>query len=112
MTRTASQVLQLFEQNLYPIHEEDWPDSGHEEYVPYDIIAPHEAQALNNHGQTLQRLAERGGLSWGELMAILTDSKWSTAIKWSTAFKGDRSKMRLAVLNYIAERKAVQDENG
>jgi hypothetical protein len=35
------------------------------EYIPYDIIKPHEEQALKNHcGQTLDRLAARGGLSW------------------------------------------------
>lgn len=45
------------------------------EYIPYDVIKPHEDQALKNHGQTLDRLAERGGLSWAEAYAVLTDSK-------------------------------------
>ena len=46
------------------------------EYIPYDIIKPHEEQALKNHcGQTLDRLAARGGLSWAEAHAVLTDSK-------------------------------------
>ena len=37
------------------------------EYIPYDIIKPHEEQALKNHcGQTLDILAARGGLSWSE----------------------------------------------
>ena len=44
------------------------------EYIPYDIIKPHEEQALKNHcGQTLDRLAARGGLSWAEAYAVLTD---------------------------------------
>jgi len=31
--------------------------------IPWNIIAPHEAQALINHcGQDLQKLASRGGL--------------------------------------------------
>lgn len=46
------------------------------EYIPYDVIKPHEEQALKNHcGQTLERLAKRGGLSWTEAYAVLTDSK-------------------------------------
>lgn len=50
-------------------------NKGHE-YIPYDVIKPHEEQALKNHGgQTLDRLAERGGLSWAEAYAVLTDSK-------------------------------------
>ena len=41
------------------------------EYIPYDVIKPHEEQALKNHcGQTLDRLAERGGLSWAEAYAV------------------------------------------
>ena len=48
------------------------------EYIPYDIIKPHEEQALKNHcGQTLDRLAARGGLSWSEAYAVLTDSKFT-----------------------------------
>ncbi len=41
--------------------------------VPWDIIAPHERQAQLNHGQSLERLAERGGLSPREFVAVMTD---------------------------------------
>jgi hypothetical protein len=41
--------------------------------VPYDLVKRHEKQALANHGQTVDRLAERGGLSWLELLLVLTD---------------------------------------
>lgn len=45
------------------------------EYIPYGVIAAHEKQALKNHsGQTLQILASRGGLSWFEAYAVLTDT--------------------------------------
>ncbi len=44
--------------------------------LPWSIIEPHEAQALKNHGQTLERLAERGGLSACEAVAILEDRSW------------------------------------
>jgi len=41
--------------------------------IPWEIIAPHEKQALYNHDQTLQRLAERGGLCSQEALATLND---------------------------------------
>jgi hypothetical protein len=46
------------------------------EAVPWEIVAPHERQADRNHGQTLRRLAERGGLSLCELAAVLEDRKY------------------------------------
>lgn len=39
--------------------------------IPWALVAPHEQQALDNHGQTLQRLAARGGLSPSELVAVI-----------------------------------------
>ena len=50
------------------------------EYIPWDAIAPHEAQALRNHHQTLERLAERGGLSWVETYAVLTDNHFMSVM--------------------------------
>ena len=44
--------------------------------IPWESIAPHEAQALKNHGQSLEKLASRGGLSWCEALAVLRDSKF------------------------------------
>ena len=44
--------------------------------VPLALVAEHEAQAKSNHGQTVGRLKERGGLSWCELAAVLGDRKW------------------------------------
>ena len=44
--------------------------------IPLAMIAPHEAQAWVNHGQTLARLAERGGLSACEAVAVLEDRRW------------------------------------
>ena len=40
--------------------------------VPWSLIAPYEAQAQKNHYQTLKRLAERGGLSISEAMAVMS----------------------------------------
>jgi len=42
-------------------------------WVPMWVFLPWEDRAQKNHGQTLARLAERGGLSPDEALAILTD---------------------------------------
>ncbi len=39
--------------------------------IPWGLIAPHEKQAVKNHSQTLERLAQRGGLGWVEALAVL-----------------------------------------
>jgi hypothetical protein len=44
--------------------------------IPWDLIAPFEAQALINHDQSLQRLAERGGLSPDEMLAVMENRKF------------------------------------
>jgi hypothetical protein len=42
--------------------------------IPWAAIEKHEKQALLNHSQTLKRLAQRGGLSPAEAIAVLTNS--------------------------------------
>ncbi len=45
-----------------------------QEYIPCEVLIPNEKRAMDNHGgQTLHRLAERGGLSWYEILCILED---------------------------------------
>ncbi len=44
--------------------------------IPWSVIEPHEHQALRNHDQTLERLAERGGLGPDELLAVLTGKRF------------------------------------
>ena len=44
--------------------------------IPWGLISQHEEQAYKNHGQTLKRLAERGGLSFCEALAVLEDRQW------------------------------------
>ena len=39
--------------------------------VDFRTVEPYEAQAQRNHGQTLQRLSDRGGLSPEELIAVM-----------------------------------------
>ena len=55
----------------YPVHS-----TG--ETVPWSFLAPHEPQAIKNHGQTLKRLAERGGLAWSEILDIVRGNSWGT----------------------------------
>lgn len=45
--------------------------------VPWDFIAPHERWAMNNHSQTLERLAERGGITAGEMVAVIEGRRWT-----------------------------------
>lgn len=40
-------------------------------FLPWEMVKPHERQAQRNHGQTLARLSERGGLSPSEALAVL-----------------------------------------
>lgn len=42
------------------------------------MIMRHNEQALSNHGQSLQRLAERGGLDAWEVMCVLDDVSTSS----------------------------------
>jgi len=40
------------------------------------MLEPHERQAQRNHQQTLEELADRGGLDPSEMMRVLEDRKW------------------------------------
>lgn len=44
--------------------------------IPWRVIAPHWKTAKRNHGQTLERLAERGGLAASEAVAVIEDRAW------------------------------------
>jgi hypothetical protein len=46
--------------------------------IPWSLIEPHAKQAQRNHDQTLERLAERGGLSPSEAIAVLADRQWTS----------------------------------
>lgn len=40
--------------------------------IPWAAIVPHEPQAIKNHSQSLERLAQRGGLSPQEAIAVIS----------------------------------------
>lgn len=104
-TSTTEQVLALFERhNAFPVLQ---PGHQPQEYIPYNIIAPHEAQAMRNHGgQTLQRLAERGGLDWTEILAVLRDKTWKEMGYGLHCSEEEAKKAREDVLAYVRERGA------
>jgi len=49
------------------------PAEGCPHVIPWGLIEPHELQAQTNHRQTLERLAQRGGLDMRELYYVLND---------------------------------------
>lgn len=57
---------------------ERFPILGTGRSVPWDFMAPHEEQAQVNHGQTLERLAQRGGLDPAEMLAVVEGIKWAS----------------------------------
>ncbi|CAE6900390.1 hypothetical protein [Paraburkholderia domus] len=68
----------------FPIHPSDRRDLPlAPQSIPYWIVEQHEAQAKRNHYQTVQRLKERQGCSWRELLAILTDRSFWDVPKMS-----------------------------
>jgi hypothetical protein len=56
-----------------------WPVS-----VPLALLASHEEQAKRNHSQSLQTLAERGGLSPKEILAVVLDQAYRSVESMTT----------------------------
>lgn len=50
-----------------------------QQYIPRGLLMSHENQAWENHGQSLNRLAQRGGLTWTEALAIIEGKRWKDA---------------------------------
>lgn len=46
------------------------------EYIPWFYLSGCAERALKNHGQSLETLAQRGGLSWCEALALMEDRPW------------------------------------
>lgn len=63
--------------------------------LPWSLLAPHERQAQANHGQSLERLAQRGGLGLCEAVAILEDRRWH---------RMSRAEANAALVRILAER--------
>jgi hypothetical protein len=74
LTRLAALTAKNDFPYLFPIH---LGSDGRKAYILRALIAPHEKWAQRNHSQSLQRLAERGGLGWCEALAVLENRRWS-----------------------------------
>jgi hypothetical protein len=56
--------------------------------IPWALLEGHEAQAAANHsGQSLERLAERGGVMPEEALAIIEDRKWERMPRTAATIK-------------------------
>lgn len=56
--------------------------------IPWEVIAECEERAMRNHSQTLTRLAERGGLSPCEAVAILENKPYWE--RWPGSYTKER----------------------
>lgn len=79
--------------------------------IPWAALHPHEKQAMANHGgQTLQRLASRGGLGVTEAYYILTD-KPHPWVKLTPALSAAyRSALMRLLLQFERSRETPADE--
>lgn len=62
--------------DAFPIKATTYRGEQVTEFVPFALLAPHAAQAIHNHGTTLEVLAGRGGLSTDEAVAIIENRPW------------------------------------
>lgn len=63
--------------------------------VPWAMLVPHRQRAMINHDQSLERLAERGGLTVTEILAVIDDTPWFDA---KMKYKSKTSEERQDVL--------------
>lgn len=85
--KDGKEVEPVKEIEYMPIHPDDARKFDCPTQFPMHLLS--ESQALSNHGQSLQRLKERGGLSVREILAIVGRKNWSYygGLKWPEAIK-------------------------
>lgn len=99
MTTLTDSELEAKAAKMFPIMIPYWLRTSHPRSIPWDMLQPHEAQAIRNHGsQTLARLAERGGLAPMEAICILTDREFPHDVRFHLP------EQRQAYLEYDAEK--------
>lgn len=77
-------TINMLQQRLKKIMERHFPIMKGPS-VPWVVMIPHETMCQVNHHQSLQRIAERGGLSPGEAWCVVSGidlSRRKTAIPW------------------------------
>jgi hypothetical protein len=72
MSRLAFMPIMVDRPGAMRLH----PSAPAPEPFPMELLEAHERQAFINHDQSLQMLASRGGLSPGELVALLESRRW------------------------------------
>lgn len=75
--------------------------------IPWSAIAPCEAQAERNHSQTLERLAQRGGLDPTEAIDVLLSQPYSTTHRSGISNADAITKL----LTIVAEGRALAPED-
>ena len=78
--------------------------------IPWTVIAPHEGQALINHGQDLETLNRRGGLGWTEMLAVLTDRRHRELDKCIDEHKARELVEKLVVKNVCTVKMLKTDD--
>lgn len=71
--------------------------------IPWSVMAPHEGQCRRNHGQSLERLAERGGLGCSEAWLIVNDKKLGFA-------KDDHARWKAKWIEYAEKVNGLQSQ--
>lgn len=71
--------------------------------LPWSVMRPHEKQAQKNHSQTLNRLAQRGGLGIEEAYCVLKDIGWQRG-KWN------KDRVRIALLQMVDRARTPQSD--
>lgn len=78
--------------------------------IPWAMIAPHEPQAISNHSQSLERLAQRGGLAPCEALDIMEGRRWGSS---QACDENEQYLLRLIALWFQNQKKtATQSAQG
>lgn len=69
---TPEQIKELWKNKF----EKSFPILGTDETIPWQVMGNHRGRAIKNHYQSIERLAERGGLTWYETYCVLNETKF------------------------------------
>lgn len=87
--------------------EKKFPILGTNESIDWNLIAPHEKQAMENHGQTLEKLARRHGLSWYELLCVMADKKLLVDIDYDKEKDYEKLCRQVLLLEELKQYRAI-----
>lgn len=87
--------------------EKKFPILGTNESIDWNLIAPHEKQAMENHGQTLEKLARRHGLSWYELLCVMADKKPLVDIEYDKEKDYEKLCRQVLLLEEVKQYRAI-----